>query len=518
VTAVSAGSSPGAGTRDRSVAGVVAFAVLVVVALHASALTRYGYFRDEMYYLACAQHLAFGYVDHPPLSIGVLALVRATLGPSLVAIRLVPMLANATTIVLAGLMVRALRGGAFAAAIACLSLALAPVFLAFGQFYSMNALDAVVWALAAWTFWQVLAAPSTKRWCALGVLLGLGLENKASVLWLSAGIGVALVLYRRDLLATRGPWVAASIAALLFAPNVLWEIRHGWPTVEFARNAMEGKYRAHSIWGFFADAGEAMSPATLPVFFAGLVAPFTMRALRAWRPLACTAVTTTLILLASKSAKAEYLAASLPIALAPAGVAIETWLARWARARWAVLVPIVGRAALSVPFVVPILPVERFIAYEGALGAAPRSAEKKEIGPLPQLYADMFGWNELADAAAVAAATLTPEERAHAGVLSRTGYGVASAIELLGPARGLPHGITGHNNFYYWGPREADGRAIIVMGGPRSWVDEHFASVVEVTTWDCPLCMPYERHKTIYVGRGLKEPLAEFWEERRYFE
>jgi hypothetical protein len=352
----------------------------------------------------------------------------------------------------------------------------------------------------------------------LGVVLGLALENKASVLWLGAGIAVALIAYRRPLLATRGPWLAATIAGLLLAPNVLWEIAHGWPTIEFAKNAMEGKYKAHSVFGFFADVADEMSPASMPVFAIGVVAPFAMRRLHAWRPLACIVATTTLILAVSRTAKAEYLAAAFPIAFAPAGVAVEAWLARWRRVRWGVLAPIVARAALSVPFVVPILSVNRFIAYEAALGATPNSAEKKEMGPLPQLYADMFGWNELADAAAVAAATLTPDERAHAAVLSRSGYGAASAIELLGPSRGLPHGISGHNNFYLWGPREADGRAMIILGGERSWVEERFASVTEVTTFDCALCMPYERHKTIFVARGMKQPLADFWKDRRYFE
>jgi hypothetical protein len=496
----------------------IAIPACLVVALHACAITHYGYFRDELYYLACAQHLALGYVDHPPFSIAVLALVRATLGTSLVALRLVPLLASVATLVLTGAIVRAMRGGPFATALACTAQALAPVFLAFGHFYSMNSLDALFWALSAWLFLRILDTSTPLRWCALGVALGLGLENKASILWLGAGIAVALLAFRRDLLKTRGPWLAALIAACLLAPNVVWEQLHGWPTLEFAKNAMEGKYKEHSLLGFVAGVGDVMSPASLPVFAIGVVAPFAMRSLRPWRPLACIPLVTAIILAVSRSAKPEYLAASFPLAFALAGVVVEAWLSRWPRLRWAVLVPVVARAALSVPFVVPILPVERFIAYEAALGAKPESSEKKEIGPLPQLYADMFGWNELADAVAVAAASLSPDERAHAGVLSRSGYGAAAAIELLGPPRGLPHGLSGHNNFYYWGPREADGRAMILMGGERSWAEERFASVTAVTTFDCPLCMPYEAHKTIFVARGMKQPLREFWEERRYFE
>jgi hypothetical protein len=497
---------------------VVAVAALAAAALHAVAIARYGYFRDELYYLACAQHLAFGYVDHPPFSIAVLALVRAVLGTSLVALRAVPLLAGVATIVLTGEMVRALRGGVFATALACAAQALAPVALAFGHFYSMNSLDGLFWAASAWLFLRALEAPAARRWAALGVALGLGLENKASVLWLGAGMAVALLAYRRDLLKTRGPWLAALIAVLLFAPNVVWQAKHGFPTLEFAKNAMEGKYKEHSVLGFFRGVADAMSPASLPLFAVGAIAPFFSARLRPWRPMACIPVVTVIVLAASKSAKAEYLGASFALGFAPAGVAIEAWLERWPRARWAVLAPVVARGAIAVPFVVPVLPVQRFIAYQAALGVVPDSSEKKEMGPLPQLYADMFGWSELADAVAVAAATLTPEERAHAGVLSRTGYGAAAAIELLGPARGLPHGLTGHNNFYLWGPREADGRAMILMGGEREWAEQRFHSVTAVTTFDCALCMPYERHKTIFVARGMKQPLSQFWEERRHFE
>jgi hypothetical protein len=486
--------------------------------LHLFAITQYGYFRDEMYYLACAQHLAAGYVDHPPFSVFVLALVRGTLGTSLVALRLVPILATATTVVLTGEIVRKLGGGAFAAALACFAQALAPVVLAFGHFYSMNALDGTFWAVAAWLLLAIVEEPTARRWALLGVTLGLGLENKASVLWLGAGIAVAVLALRRDVLRTRGPWIAAAIAALLFAPNVAWEIAHGWPTLEFARNAMEGKYKAHDVVGFFAGVRDNMSPASMPIYLVGLAAPFASRALARARPLACVAGTTLLILAVSKSAKSEYLAASFPLAFAPGGVALETWLSRWARARWALLAPVVARAAISVPFVIPLLPVEGFIAYQARLGAKPDSSEKKEMGPLPQLYADMFGWSDLADAVATAASTLTPEERAHAGVLSRTGYGAASAIELLGPARGLPHGLSGHNSFYMWGPRGADGSVMIVMGGEREWAEERFASVTAAATFDCALCMPYEAHKTIWIARGMKQPLQTFWEERRHYE
>ena len=502
----------------------MAIAVGVAVAvLHGVVLTHYGYFRDELYYLACAQHLAFGYVDHPPFCVAVLALVRALFGPSLVAMRAVATLASVATVLLTGGLVRLLRGGIFATALACVAVAMAPVVLAFGQFYSMNSLDGLFWALAAWLLFGVLARPSVRRWLALGAVLGLGLENKASVLWLGAGMALALLVFHRELLRTLGPWLAGLLAVALALPNVLWQVAHHWPTVEFARNAMEEKYKPHTLGDFLLGVGAVANPMNLGLIFLGALAPFlaplrAFRFLQRARPLACIVALTLVILLVSRSAKPEYLAAAFPLAFAPAAVALEHGLRRWPRARWATLVPELVLGIGAVPFVVPVLPVERFIAYQAALGRKPDSSEKKEIGPLPQLYADMFGWPELVDAVAVASRTLTAEEHAHAAVLSRTGYGPAAAVELFGPARGTPPGITGHNNFYYWGPRTFDGTALIIMGGERSWAEERFASVTDVTTYECPLCMPYEAHKTIFVARGLKQPLAQFWEERRYFE
>ncbi|RPJ74804.1 MAG: phospholipid carrier-dependent glycosyltransferase, partial [Acidobacteria bacterium] len=212
------------------------FAALKLL-LHALAITNYGYFRDELYYLACSRHLAWGYVDQPPFSIAVLAGVGALLGHSLPALRLLPALSGAATILLVGLIVRELGGGRFAQALACLCALLAPVWLAIDHFYSMNAFDTFFWSLAAWLLLRALDDDRLGWWAALGVVLGFGLLNKTSVLWFGGGLAVGLIVtpFRR-LIARPGPWAAAAIALLLFAPHLVWQWQNGWPTLEFMRN------------------------------------------------------------------------------------------------------------------------------------------------------------------------------------------------------------------------------------------------------------------------------------------
>jgi len=215
----------------------LAFAALKLL-LHALALTHWGYFRDEFYYLACARHLAWGYVDQPPFSIAVLALVRATLGDSLWAIRALPALAGAATVLFTGLTVRELGGGRTAQALACFAAVLPPVWLVVDHYFSMNAFDTLFWTLAAWLLLRALAGGGTRTWAVLGVVLGLGLLNKASMLWFAGGAFLGLAASPlRGTLRTRGPWLAAAIAAALFAPHVAWQVAHGWPTLEFMRNA-----------------------------------------------------------------------------------------------------------------------------------------------------------------------------------------------------------------------------------------------------------------------------------------
>ncbi|TDI13316.1 MAG: phospholipid carrier-dependent glycosyltransferase, partial [Acidobacteria bacterium] len=239
----------------------------VKLVLHLVTHRGYGMFRDEYYYLACAERLAWGYVDHPPFSIFLLWIVRNLLGDSLLAVRLLPALAGAATVLLVGLMARRLGGGLFAQSLAMVGALAAPIYLALDHFYSMNAFDLVFWALAAYLILLLVQGAGVRVWLLLGAVLGLGLMNKISILWLGFGLLVGLlVTQRRRWLLTPGPWLAAGLAVLLFLPYILWQVGNDWPTVEFIRNASGQKMLEVKPLDFMLSQLRVMNPAVAPLW------------------------------------------------------------------------------------------------------------------------------------------------------------------------------------------------------------------------------------------------------------
>jgi hypothetical protein len=484
----------------------------VFVALVATAFTG-SWFRDEFYYLACSRRLAWGYVDHPPLSVVILWLVRHTLGESLLALRVVSALASAAVVWLTGNIARRLGAGAFGEALAMTAAAVAPVMLAFGTFYSMNVFDILFWALAARVTIDVIDDPADRRWIALGVVLGLGLLNKASVLWLGAGLGAGLLLTpARRLLLTRGPWLAGAVAAIFLAPHVWWQVQHGWPTAEFIREASRGKMLTNTPLSFVSDQILNMHPLTLPVWGAGLVALLLDQRLRRWRVLGIAFLAVTVILVVNRTSRSAYLTPAYPMLLAAGGVWWESHMQRPALRVLCLVVLALGGLA-TLPLAVPLLPVDTYVRYSAALGMKPSTDERNELGRLPQFFADRQGWDRLVSDVARAWNQLTPEERGRAIVMTGN-YGEAGAIERLG---GDMVAASGHNNYWLWGPGSRSGDPMIVLTRSRENLEKEFTSVEQAGETDCGDCMPYENHLPIFICRGLKQPLTAVWPRVKHF-
>ncbi|HEX7077087.1 MAG TPA: glycosyltransferase family 39 protein [Candidatus Eisenbacteria bacterium] len=489
----------------------------VQVALHLPGIARYGYFRDELYYLACARHLAWGYVDQPPLSIAALAGWRALFGDSLASIHVVPILLGAATVVLTAALARRLGGGPYARFLAALAAAFSPIYLGTTRYWSMNSFDLLFWTAGALLLHRCLERGSRRDWILFGVLVGLGLMNKISVLWFAGGsfLAMALTPGRRRLL-TPWPWIAAAIAGALFLPYVLWEMGHGWPTLEFMRNATAEKNVHFSPVAFAAQQVMAMNPAALPIWLTGLVA--TIRSPEPGRRgLGVTFLAVAVVLVASGASKPDYLAPAYPMLLAPGAVAIERALSR-RRLRWIgpalpAAVALLGLVAL--PIAVPILPVDAYVRYSRALGITPPQAERLAVADLPQHYADMFGWEEISAAVGEAYRSLPPADRARAIVIAQN-YGEAAALEFFGPKTGeFPRVACGHNSYWYWGVGRWKGEVAIVLGGDLDGYRKRFSRLEPEGVVPPTRGMPYERNLTISVIRGLRVPMAEYWRWER---
>nr|AYM54544.1 glycosyl transferase family protein [Racemicystis crocea] len=517
--------APASVPTPRPALVAAAFAALKL-AIQLLAIRPYGYFRDELYYLACADHLDWGYVDHPPLSIAVLKLWRALFGDSLLALRLPSALAGAAVVYLAGRLAMAAGGGLTATVLACVSCLAAPGFLAFHHYYSLNAFDHLFWILAAYLVARIVLSPRPVLWIALGFTLGLGLLNKWSLLWFGAGLALGLVFTpARRSLRTPWPYVCAAIAALLFAPHLAWQSAHGFPTLEFMHNALAEKYVRLALGAFLGECALLSNPATVPISIAGLFAPFFVERLKPFRALSIIVLTTLAIVASSGSGKPEYLLAATPIAVALGAAFWEGPLTQrlGARVRFAALAallsPMLALFAIALPFGLPVLSERAFIDYAKRLGITPQTSEKKELAELPQFYADMHGWAELVDAAELAFASLREDEKRCAKVWARTGgYGPAAAVDFFGRARGLPRAISSHNSYWMWGYGADDACPVVVLGGDRARIEETFERITQVTTVECGYCMPYENHKPVYVARGMRRSWAELWPLLRHYE
>ena len=487
-----------------------------ILLFHLAFLPGYGVFRDELYYVACGRRPGWGYVDHPPLVGWVAWLVAQVAGESHLALRVVAALAMAATVWLAGRVAAALGGGPFARALAGLATGLAPVALSLGSTYSMNAFDLLFWALIAWILVRVLSGGSERLWLAFGAAAGVGLLNKISILYLGFGLVVGLVLARRwDVFRSRLFWAGGVLAFAIFLPHLVWQHSNGWPTLEFMANARRDKLAPLSAPGFVKEALLQTAPmAWLWVLGAGWL--LVARAAARVRTLGF-AFLVVLGFLAFGGGKPYYLAAAYSLAFAAGAVALEGWTAGRARSlRPAVAVLMVGVALAVSPLGRPVLPVETFVRYAAALGQTPGTEERHAVGRLPQFYADMHGWRGMAEAVAAVVRTLPAEDRAKACVFGQN-YGEAGATEYFGRALDLPPAISAHNSYWLWGPGRCSGEVLVVIGDRRERLDELFADVRLGGVSRCTDCMPYEDGRSIWVVRGLKQPISSLWPRLKRF-
>jgi hypothetical protein len=480
----------------------------------------YGYFRDELYYIACSDHMAWGYVDQPPFSIAALWSSRLLFGDSLFALRLFPAFAGAVVVALAGLMTRELGGKRYAQVLASCCTILAPLTLGMNSYFSMNSFDILFWTLAFYFIIVIMKKDEQKYWLLLGVVLGFGLLNKISVLWLGAGLAFGLLLTPdRKLLLTRRVWYSAIITFLLFLPHIIWQVKYDFPTVEFIKNATSHKYVAISPVGIFFQQVMNMNPLSFLIWSVGVVYFLIAKSTRQFRILPLIYITVFIILVINRNSKSEYLGPMFPMLFALGAFSIEKFVLKmnWRWLKPVMLMLLLPGSIISAPFALAILPVETFISYSQALGMAPSTPEKKKLNKLPQHYADMFGWDKLVATVADAYNTLTPDEKTKCAIIGNN-YGEAGAIDFFGRKYNLPKAISGHNNYWLWGPRNATGEVVIRLGGSKETILHSYKEATQVGFFRDEYCMPYENNMPIWICKNRVVPLKDAWPEFKHYE
>jgi hypothetical protein len=474
---------------------------------------RYGYFRDELYFLACSDHLAWGYVDFAPLAALLARLSRLALGDSLHAIRFLPALAQGAQILVTGLVARELGGKRFAIFLSCLAVLFAPVILGNATRLSMNPFEPLFWMGAVYFLLRAINLNEPELLLAAGVLLGLGLENKHSTAFFLVSLTIGLLLSpSRHLLVSKWFWLGAAIAFLIFLPNLIWQYAHHFPTLEVLRNVR----RTHKNielppLPFLRQQIMMLLPVSAMVWIPGLAFLLFSSKVRNYRCLGITYLVFLAIMM-KLHGKDYYLAPIYPMIFAGGGVFWEMTFAGHPKLRGlkvALPAVVLALGVVAVPLNIPVLPVEKIVPYMNALGIKMSRTEVQDSGPLPQHFGDEFGWEEMVAATAQVYHSLTPEERAKTGVLAGT-YGDAGAIDFFGPRYGLPKSISPHQNYYYWGPRQYTGEVLILLHYDLADAQRGCQSVQIGPTLNPPYAMQ-EEHYTILVCRGSKLPLAEAW-------
>lgn len=504
--------------RNEQILNIISSIAILNLLIYLATLyfTSFGIFRDELYYIACANRPALGYVDQPPLSIWILTVWKFFLGDSLFVIRLVPAFVSSVTIFFLGLFTFKLGGGKSAVIISMIAFMLTPIFLGMNTTYSMDVFDFFFWILSAYIFLQIVESSNQKLWYALGIVIGLGLLNKISVFWLGAGIltGTIFTPLREDL-KTKYPYIAAGIAILIFSPYIIWNLTHNFAHLEFMRNATQRKYGGLTPVSLILDMLLVVNPLSVLIWIPGIIFFFFNKRVRIYRPLGYIWLVTFVILFVNWHSKATYLAAAFQILFAGGAVQIVRWNVKKRNLKYALAIPVVVINLILFPYARPLLPVQTFLDYQSVLFFKVPNNEGN-VTELPQHYADRFGWEGLSRDVSKAYQKLPNNERKHTVVYCNN-YGEAGAIEYYRKKFPLPKVICPHNSYWYWWPEKINITTVIIIGGNFEDLLQSFQQVEPAGFHTNKYAMPYENNLNIFIGRGLKKSMQQIRKSAKIF-
>ena len=497
--------------KSASRATVILIAIaLARLLVHALTNSQYGFHRDELATLDDAHYLAWGYVAYPPLTPFIGRLALELFGLSVAGVRFFGALAQCAALVFTGLMVREMGGRTWAQAVAALAVAVAPVSILWGALFQYTTFDYLWWVLAAYFVALLVRSDDPRWWLGIGVAVGLGMMTRYTMAFLAAGItGGVLLTPARRYLRSRWLWAGVTASLLIFLPNLVWQIRHDWIVFDFLRYLHARDVRIGRTDDFLRN--QFLVPAnifTVPLWAAGLWFYFATPTGRRFRLLGWM-FAIPFALFAIGKGRDYYTAGSYPILLAGGAVWAEQWIAGLAarRARlirgavWSTLVMGTAMGMILVPF------------------GSVNSWWWNHVASQLDDFREEVGWPDLAEAVARVRDQLPAEERAGVGILAGN-YGEAGAINMFGPARGLPTAISGVNSYWERGYGEPAPRTLIVLGLSRSTADQHFAACEgagRVTNRYGVRNEESQRHPEIFVCRSLRKPWPEFWKDLRSY-
>jgi 4-amino-4-deoxy-L-arabinose transferase-like glycosyltransferase len=485
---------------DRRVFVVAAAVFALLIAFSA----RYGFHRDELYFIVCGEHLQLSYVDQPVFAPLVARLSVELFGVSVTGLRLWPALAAFGTIVLGGLMAREFGGGRLAQLLGAIGVASAPTLLGADHILDTTPFDLLAWAALAFFVIRIGRTGDNRWWIPAGAVLGVGLANKHSIGFFALALIIGTVASGGGrLLVNRYCLCGLAIALACAVPDLIWQAQHNWATIAMTRVLGQENGGLGNAIGFIFSQLFMAAPPLIPVWIAGL--RFLWRSDRPlWRWLAWSWGILVVFFAATSGAKPYYVAATYFFLLAAGAVCLEQ---RWAEIRPLFLIGVPISFLVALPIVLPVLPA-------GDIGWT------RVVNPVPT---ESVGWPELVGSVTRVWDGLPPAQRANA-VIYTEDYGEAAAIDELG--HGLPQAVSGHNTFWWWGPGNPHASTVIaVLPGPKDnpgWLlnqlKADFAHVTQAATltnqWHLAN-QEYGGH--IYICTGPRHPWSALWPTFRLY-
>jgi hypothetical protein len=485
---------------------------LLTFVFHLAANPHYGFFRDELYFIICGFHPQWGYVDQPPV-VPLLAAASQLFGHSLFLLRAIPAAFAGASVYTVCLLVLEFGGGRFALTLAALSGTLSPVLAAFGEKVGPDMVGLWLWPLAVLFLVRIVKGGDPRQWIGVGLAIGISAESKYSVLYFVVAFLIGLLISpQRRILFSKWFAAGAAVAIVIALPSALWQAANGFPMLEVLKAGQNGKNVILSPIQFLFAEFLIVGPILSFVWIGGLIWTLLKPSLR-FIGYGFILLIAAMIL---SHAKHYYPGDVYPILFAAGGVAIEAWTAGARFLRPVAAAVAVAGSLVFLPYVEPILPEDTFIAYNKAvgpkLGLSATVTEHEKQNWMTQDFADMHGWPELAATVQRVYDTLSPSDRAQAVAVGGN-YGEASAVAFFSTVPA----ISGHNQFYLWGPR-GNGNVLIDIGGDCGKSLHLFRSAKRAAVFLAPYVMPYEDDMPIMVCRGITRPIGTIWSKVKNYE
>jgi hypothetical protein len=510
----------------KSDTALLIYLALAKLLLHFFTNRQYGYHIDELYYLAAGEHLDWGYAEFPPLVALIAHLSRQLLGDSLCAIRFFPAVAGASLVILTGLITRELGGKRFAQCLAAIAIIVAPYYLFMQTILTMNAFEPLFWTLCAYLIILIVKQNRPQLWLLVGLVAGIGLLNKYSMLFFSFSLLTGLLITNKGKFFSRhgvGLTFAIAIAFLISLPNLLWQYQQGWPFLEHqSAAALYDKLSfLQSSVDLWIQPILFMHPLAFPIWAAGLYFYFCTRAGRPYRFLGWSYVVLFGLFLLLKG-KYYYLAPIYPILLASGAIVIEQGVQKRQQLKPIILATLLASTILLLPMVIPVLPLKtllQFARFYSSVYTLPNTDSNAfDLQQAPSHYRLMLGWEEMVAQVSQEYHKLPPNEQSKTAILAWN-YGEAGAIDFFGKNYGLPPVISGAHAYYFWGPRAYTGEIVISIGGDFNYLKQLFNRVEKVATVTNKHTLGIKSDVPLYLCREIKTSLQKSWPNfKTYFD